>query len=574
MSTPFAMLEPPAEADHFRAAGYWKNRLLIDYLDDAVRARPDAVANIDTAGSRTYGEFGRLVDDAAAGLLDLGVRAGDTVSIQLPNRHEWIVAHLAAQRVGAVTNPLVPIFRDREIGYMAARARTKVIFVPAEHRKFDHVAMVERLRGDLPELTHCVVVGETADRPGYLTWDALLQRGRARGITADEAAARRPDPDDLALIMFTSGTTGSPKGVMHAHNTVLAGSLPWPDRLGMDETAVIHMASTFSHLTGYLYGVALPLMLGATGVFQEVWNAAEFLRLVEQHGIQHTSGATPFLQDLLDADGLAEHDTSSLARFCCMGAPIPGAVLRRAKEVLPGLSVFGGWGQTECCLVTMGSPADPEEKILGSDGRPLPGMELRIVDLAGRPSPAGEEGRIQVRGAFLFRGYLEQLDATRADLHDGWFDTGDLGTMDEDGYVRLAGRTKDIIIRGGENIPVAYVENILYEHPRITGVALVAVPHPRLQEIGGVVVQLRDPEPFTLADLRRFLEQKGLAKPYWPEILKVVDDFPRTASGKIQKFKIRQELADEAARLADTPAAGTPPTQTAPTGTAPQEATT
>ncbi|WP_369046138.1 AMP-binding protein [Sinomonas sp. P10A9] len=549
MSSPFEMLPLPENAADFRTTGYWKDRLLIDYFDDAVAAHPDKVASIDASGAKTYREMADEVEAIAAGLVSLGVDAGDTVSIQLPNRHEWIVAHLATERVGAVTNALIPIYRDREIEYMAKKARAKVIFIPETFRGFDYPAMIERLRGGLTDLQHAVVLG-TGPAParapeGFLSWSDLAGRGRARGLSAQEAAARRPDPDSLALIMFTSGTTGRPKGAMHSHNTVLSGALPWPDRLGMDDSSVIHMASTFGHLTGYLFGVALPIMLGATGVFQEVWQAAEFVELVERHGIQHTSGATPFLQDILTAQNLADHNLSSLVRFCCMGAPIPRAVVHAAKDKLPALNVFGGWGQTECCLVTMGSPQDPVEKVLDSDGRVLPGMKLRIVDDQGRAVPAGTEGRIQVRGPFLFRGYLEQLDVTRNEFDGDWFDTGDLGTQDDDSYVRLAGRTKDIIVRGGENVPVAYVENVLYEHPRIAAVALVAVPHPRLQEIGGAVVQLKDADPFTLEDLRAFLETKGLAKPYWPEILKVVADFPRTPSGKIQKFKIRQELSEE-----------------------------
>ncbi|GAB3268816.1 hypothetical protein GCM10027449_02460 [Sinomonas notoginsengisoli] len=547
MSSPFEMLPLPADADDFRTHGYWRDRLLIDYFDDAVAADPGKVASIDSSGATTYGQMAQEVEAVAAGLLDLGVEAGDTVSIQLSNRHEWIVAHLAVERVGAVTNALIPIYRDREIEYMAAKARAKVIFIPDTFRNFDYAAMIGRLRASLPELRHAVVLGTppAQERGLFLSWADLAERGRARGISAEEVVARRPSPDDLALIMFTSGTTGRPKGVMHSHNSVLSGALPWPDRLGMGTDSVIHMASTFGHLTGYLFGVALPIMLGGTAVFQEVWKAAEFVELVEKHGIQHTSGATPFLQDILTAPNLADHDVSSLARFCCMGAPIPRAVLHAAKEKLPSLNVFGGWGQTECCLVTMGSPADPVEKVLDSDGRVLPGMKLRIVDYDGTAAPAGTEGRIQIHGSFLFRGYLEQLDATLNEFDGEWFDTGDLGTQDEDSYVRLAGRTKDIIMRGGENVPVAYVENVLYEHPRIAAVALVAVPHPRLQEIGGAVVQLKDSDPFTLDDLKVFLEAKGLAKPYWPEILKVVDELPRTPSGKIQKFKIRQELSVE-----------------------------
>jgi cyclohexanecarboxylate-CoA ligase len=545
MSSTVEMLALAPQAAEFRSAGYWKDRTLIDYFDQAVAKNPTNTAHVDPSGTYTYEDLAEQVEATASGLLQLGVEAGDVASIQLPNGHHWVVAHLAAQRIGAVSNPLVPIYRDREIGFMAGKARAKVIFVPSTFRKFDYAAMVERLRPNLPELQTCIVVGDFAPREGFISNGELLAMGKAQRLDPAAVAARHPQPDDLALIMFTSGTTGSPKGVMHSHNTVLAGSLPWPDKLGMDSNSVIHMASTFAHLTGYLYGVALPIMLGGTLVAQEVWNTGEFLELVQKHGIQHTSGATPFLQDLLQAESLADFDMSSLARFCCMGAPIPRAVLLEAKEKLPELTVFGGWGQTECCLVTMGSPEDPQEKILSSDGRALPGMEVRIVDLLGEPAPANEEGKIQIRGAFLFRGYLDQLDKTLEEFEREWFDTGDLGNMDEDGYLRLSGRTKDIIIRGGENIPVAYVENILYEHPRINAVALVAIPHPRLQEVGAVVVQLKAPGEFTLEEMREFLESKGLAKPYWPEALKVVEDFPRTPSGKIQKFKIRKELTEE-----------------------------
>lgn len=548
MTSPFEMLPVAPEAETFRRAGFWKDRLLIDYLDEAVRATPQKLAMVDAAGERTYQELADRVQELASGLLGLGVEPGDVVAVQLPNGFEWIVAHLAIQRVGAVTNPLVPIYRDREVGYMVQRARAKTIIVQDQFRGFDYVSMVDRLSARLPELENRIVLGSARGARGWITWGDVLDAGQRASVAAEEWARRRPDADDLALIKFTSGTTGSPKGVMHSHNTVLAGALPWDGNLGMDSSAVIHMASTFAHLTGYLYGVALPLMLGATAVYQQVWKAAEFIELVERYGIQHTSGATPFLQDLINAENLEDHDLSSLVRFCCMGAPIPRVVAHLAQERLPDLKVFGGWGQTECGLVTMGSPEDPEAKVLDSDGRVLPGMDLRIVDPQGDVVECGREGLIQVKGAFLFRGYLGMLDQTREEFENGWFNTGDLGTQDLEGYVRLSGRTKDIIVRGGENVPVSYVENILYEHPRIAAVALVGVPHPRLQEIGGVVVQLADSGSFDMDEMRRFLESKGVAKPYWPELLKVVNDFPRTPSGKIQKFRIRQQLSEEFGR--------------------------
>lgn len=542
----FETILTPELVERFSANGAWQNKVLTDFLDEATAATPEKTASVDVNGSYTYAELKQLVDRAAFGLLALGVEPGDVVSIQLPNWREWLVIHYAAVRIGAVTNPLIPIYRDREVGHMMQRAHTKVLFVPAEFRKYDYPAMAARLRPTLPELETIVVLGapEQEGHDGVTSWERFIGTPWEEGHSDGELTALRPDPNSLALLMFTSGTTGEPKGVMHTHNTLVAGSMPWPDKLGMDNSAVIHMASTFAHLTGYLYGVSLPLQLGATGVFQAVWNAEEFVVLVEKYGIVHTSGATPFLHDLISAKNLAEHDLSSLKHFCCMGAPIPRAMVREAKERLPGMSVFGGWGQTECGLVTMGHPNDPLEKIFSSDGRPLGAMEIRVLDFEGKEAAPGEVGRLQIQGPFLFMGYLNKIDTTRELFEGDWFDTGDLASIDQDGYLLIAGRTKDVIIRGGENIPVAYVEDVLYEHPKIDAVALVAIPHPRLQEIGLAAVILREgAETLTFAQMQEFLASKGVAKPYWPERLEVVTEFPRTASGKIQKYQLRDQFA-------------------------------
>lgn len=547
----FDMLLTQDQIDTYTASGHWKNRLLTDYLDDAVAARPDHVAAIDSAGQLTYAQLAEHVDTMAHALDAAGVGPGDVVGIQLPNWNEWVIIHLAALRLGAVTNPLIPIYRDREIGFMAEKAQVKVIFVPGDFRGYDYVAMVERLRDNLPHLTKTVVV-RSEDTPDdtefYVSWEELMATGRQQRESAPkDFTSQRLSPNDLALIMFTSGTTGSPKGVMHTQNSVLAAALPWPDKLGMDEHSVVHMASTFGHLTGYLFGVSLPIMLGGTGVFQDVWNPDEFARLTELHGIQHTSAATPFLHDVLQCDGIKHHDMSSLERFACMGAPIPRHYGVEAKEKLPNMVVFGGWGQTECGLSSFGHPNDPEEKIFSTDGRPLDGMDIRIVDFEDREVPPGTEGRIQIKGPFLFHGYLDELEMSRRQFDGTYFDTGDLGSIDEDGYLSLTGRTKDIIVRGGENIPVAYVENVLYEHPDIDALAVVASPHERLQETAALVVVMADgAEPLTLERMREYLQAKGVAKQYWPEKVVVTDDLPRTPSGKIQKFVLRQQLLEAA----------------------------
>nr|WP_211177065.1 AMP-binding protein [Pseudonocardia acidicola] len=530
----------PETAERFTREGYWRNRTITDFLDAAAAKDPDKLAVVDPRGRCTYGELKALVDRCALGLLELGIGPGDMVSFQLPNWTEWIVVHYAASRIGAVSNPLIPIYRDREVGYMLRLAASKLVVVPREFRGYDHAEMVQRLRPGLPDLEHVMVVGEPLDQMS--SWAEFIETPWERRRDPAELPALRPHPDELTLLMFTSGTTGDPKGVMHTHNTLIAANDPWPDRLGLDGDTVFHMASTFGHLTGFLYGARLPTQLAATGVYQDVWNAERFVELVEEHGITISSGATPFLSDTLGAANLADHDVSSLRRYCCMGAPIPRVMLREAREKLPGVAVLGGWGQSENGLVTLGKPDDPEAKITNTDGCPWPGMQIRVVDWEGAELPAGTEGRLQVKGQTLFVGYANGIEMTRASFDGDWFDTGDLAVIDADGYLSISGRTKDVIIRGGENIPVSYVENVLYEHPRIDTVALVAMPDPRLQERACAVVVLTPGELLTLDDVRRFLQEKGVAKPYWPERLEVVADMPRTASGKIQKFRLREQI--------------------------------
>jgi cyclohexanecarboxylate-CoA ligase len=521
-------------SEHTRA-GHWRNRLITDYLDETACATPDKTAFVDLRRRISYAELKRQADRCALGLHELGVRPGDVVSFQLPNWIEWLVVHLAASRIGAISNPLIPIYRDREVGFMVEAARSKVLVIPQQFRGFDYPAMVARLRPRWPDLDHILVIGSTWDEFASTAWE---ERHSPVDLTR-----LRPDANDVALLIFTSGTTGEPKGVMHTHNTVIAANAPLPARLGITSDSVIHMASTLGHLTGFLYGAQLPIQNGASCVLQDIWDAQRFVELVAEYHISYTSAATPFLHDVINAPNLADHDMSSLTRFCCMGAPIPRAMVRQARELLPATVVLGGWGQTENALVTLGFPDDLEEKRIDTDGYPWPGMEIRVVDLDGKPLPANVEGRLQVRGPSVFVGYAGRLDTTRECFDGDWFDTGDLAVVDEDGYVRISGRTKDMVIRGGENIPVAYVENVLYEHADIEHVAVVGVPDPRLQERACACVVLRPgAEPLEFAKMQAFLAEKGVARQYWPERLRLLSELPRTASGKVQKFALRDQL--------------------------------
>ena len=531
---PFDTLLTDELVEQYTAAGYWRGEVITDHLDRWAAETPDKVAFVDVRGQVTFAELKQLSDRCALGLLELGVRPGDVVSFQIPNWIEWIVVHYAVSRIGAINNPLIPIYREREVAFMVGLAKSKLLIIPRTFRDFDYVEMYGGL--DLPSVEHTLVIGES--------WDEFMATAWEERRDPAELAALRPDANEVTLLIFTSGTTGEPKGVMHTHNTMLAATAPLPQRLGITGDTVFHMASTLAHLTGFLYGARLSVVNGATCVLQDVWSNERFVELVAEHRITYTSAATPFLHDFISAPNLAAHDVSSLTRFCCMGAPIPRAIVREAREKVPDLVVVGGWGQSEDALVTLGIPGDPDEKIIDTDGYPWPGMEIRTVDFAGDLVAAGTEGRLQVRGPFLFVGYAERLEMTRELFTDGWFDTGDLAIIDEDGYLRISGRTKDVIIRGGENIPVAYIENILYEHPDLESVAVVAVPDPRLQERGCACVVVRaGADEFSFARMQEFLASKGVAKQYWPEQLKVLDAFPTTPSGKIQKFQLRKQVS-------------------------------
>ncbi len=547
MGMGFETLLTREQIERYTREGYWGSKVITDFLDEAAEKTPDKLAAVDGRSRYTYRELRQLVDRCALGFLELGVRPGDVVSFQLPNWNEWVIAHFAATRIGAISNPLVPIYRDREIRFMLGLAEPKIMVIPDRFRNFSYPEMMERLRPSMPFLRHILVVGDEVPL-GQESWKTFMETKWEKIRDPGELAALRPDANEVTELIFTSGTTGEPKGVLHTHNTVISTDVLTARLLNFDADTVIHMASTFAHQTGFLYGPRLVTYLGSTGIYQDIWNVERFVEMVEEFGIHMTMGATPFLHDLVRAPNLDQHDLSSLRVFICAGAPIPRPLLREARKRLPGVAVLGGWGQTEDALVTLSRMGDSEEKITSTDGLPVPGMEVRVVDGSGRLLPPGQPGRLQCKGPFLFVGYAKRLEMTRASFDGEWFDTGDFAVIDEEGYVSIEGRAKDIIIRGGENIPVTYVENVLHEHPDIEQVAIVAMPDPHLQERACAFVILKSGATLTLADLQQFLQEKGVAKPYWPERVEVVDEFPRTASGKIQKFKLREEIARQLQR--------------------------
>jgi cyclohexanecarboxylate-CoA ligase len=529
-----------------RAGGFWQDQTLLDYFDrNVARDRGGlAIAGYDSTRRQAYrithGELDRRVRALAAGLARRGIEPGDIVSTQLPNGWQTVAMHLAALRVGAIFNPLMPMFRERELSFMLGLAESKLIVVPERFRKCEHGRMLHALHATLPALEHVLVIG--ADAPG--TFDCMLEE--EPGDTDALFAQRRPSPDDVIELLYTSGSTGEPKGVLHTSNTLMANLLQHARAYRFDAHDVTLMPSPLAHQTGFLYGIMNPIMSGGTVILQDVWDPAEAVGLVEREGVTFSIGATPFLSDLLDAAEPRPQALRSLRNYVSGGAPIPPTLVRRATERF-GIRICCMWGMTENGPVAFTRPEDPLERMLESDGCVARGMEMKVVDEAGSTRPTGVEGRLLVRGAGLFVGYLKrpQLNATDA---EGWFDTGDLARMDGHGYIRITGRSKDTILRGGEHVPAVEVENLMYLHPAIAQAAVVAMPDPRLGERACAFVVLRPGYSLTLAQLSQHLLAQHCARTYLPERLELVQAMPRTPTGKIQKFILRERVRALAAQ--------------------------
>ncbi|MDA1098492.1 MAG: AMP-binding protein [Proteobacteria bacterium] len=536
---------PQDRIDAFEKTGAWINRTIFDYLDDTLAGGADRPAITSYNGETgqktalTYGELDRLSRRLALALIDLGVQPGDVVSLQLPNWWQFNALHLACARIGAITNPLMPIFRERELRYMLGFAESKVVVAPHSFRGFAYKPMIEGIRGDLPDLTHAFYIdGEGAD--DFAT--ALLSEPREERADADAVlAALRPRPNDVNEVIYTSGTTGQPKGVMHTANSTLGHLSSWIQLHGLSGDDKVFMASPLAHQTGFLYAILQPVMLGAEVVLLDRWDAPMGVELIEKHGCTFTMGATPFLSDIVTMPNVQNFDLSKLRIFASAGAPIPPALVQKAAANF-SFKVLSGWGMTECACATVCRPDDPDEKVWTSDGYPLPHTEVAVHRPDGSPAPQGEEGVLKVRGQPMFVGYLKRPELHGRDA-DGWFDTGDQAFIHPDGYIRITGRAKDIIIRGGENVPVVEVEDVLYRHPAVAEVAVVGIPDDRLGERGCAFVTLQPGSSLDLEELIRYLGEIGTAKQYWPEHLEVIDEMPRTPSGKIQKFKLREMAA-------------------------------
>ena len=543
-----AVLLPPRREEMLQQ-GYWLNKTILQSLNEAVQQYPDKVALVSyktedqSEKSFTYREMLHTANKISLGLKRLGVQKQDIVSCQLPNWWEFTLLYIACRRIGAILNPLMPIFRERELSFMLKHTESKVFIVPKVFRKFDHEKLAYQLRRNTETLEHVVVVGGEGEN----SFEKLLLN---HGLDNDPQILNTLNDvtitaDDIAQLVFTSGTTGEPKGVMHSANTLFSNIVPYAKRLHLSKDDVIFMGSPMAHQTGFMYGLIMPVLLKAKAVLQDVWDVNTAIDLIHKHQVTFTMASTPFLNDLSEAVLDTHQSLDSLKLFLCAGAPIPSTLVQKARQNL-GVKVISAWGMTECGAVTTTRPEDDDERSFNTDGLPLPGVEVKIVDDHGEILPPHQSGTLMIRSCSNFGGYMKRPHLNETS-EDGWFDTGDIAYQDEQGYIRIAGRKKDVIIRGGENIPVAEVESLIYLHPDIATVALVPYPDDRMGEKACAIVKLKEgAEQIVLKDLVDFLKMHNLANQYLPERLEVWEDIPITPSGKIQKFKLRDLLQQSA----------------------------
>ena len=532
-------------------AGLWRNRPLGAYLDDAVCAVPDSTAaiTVDARGERvnalTYAELDDLSRRVSAGLRALGVGTGDTVSVMIPNCAEFSAIAFGITRLGAVYSGIPVTYGRHEVQFMLGRARTKVLVVVAEFHRQKLVELARLARAANPGVDHVVVFrGAAPEGPGWLTFDELV---------AAEPLSELPavDPTTIAMLGFTSGTTNEPKAVVHLHQTIETIIREWCAHLGpgaFGDPVVNLVMSPVGHATGFYWGTLMSAALQGCAVYLERWSPQAGLRTLCEQRITTMIGSPTFLQDVMALPGATGENLPGLALVSIPGAPIPRPLVPQAREQL-GCAVIPSWGMTEYGIGISGSSALPRDRVESTDGVAVGSCEVRVCDGDDSPVSPDVVGDLQIRGPGLFIGYLDRPGFTAESFTpDGWFRTGDLAAIDPDGYVSLMGRTKDIVIRGGENVPVVAIENLLYRHPAVAEVAVIGLPDQRLGERAHAVVVVRRGLFLSLGSMREFLLAEGLSKRFLPEGLTVLDAMPKTMSGKIRKVELRERLSAEICR--------------------------
>ncbi|QED68307.1 medium-chain fatty-acid--CoA ligase [Escherichia coli] len=521
----------------YRQQGLWGDASLADYWQQTARAMPDKIAVVDNHGaSYTYSALDHAASCLANWMLAKGIESGDRIAFQLPGWCEFTVIYLACLKIGAVSVPLLPSRREAELVWVLNKCQAKMFFAPTLFKQTRPVDLILPLQNQLPQLQQIVGVDKLAPATSSLSLSQII------ADNTPLTTAITTHGDELAAVLFTSGTEGLPKGVMLTHNNILASERAYCARLNLTWQDVFMMPAPLGHATGFLHGVTAPFLIGARSVLLDIFTPDACLALLEQQRCTCMLGATPFVYDLLNVLEKQPADLSALRFFLCGGTTIPKKVARECQQ--RGIKLLSVYGSTESSPHAVVNLDDPLSRFMHTDGYAAAGVEIKVVDDARKTLPPGCEGEEASRGPNVFMGYFDEPELTaRALDEEGWYYSGDLCRMDEAGYIKITGRKKDIIVRGGENISSREVEDILLQHPKIHDACVVAMPDERLGERSCAYVVLKAPHhSLSLEEVVAFFSRKRVAKYKYPEHIVVIEKLPRTASGKIQKFLLRKDI--------------------------------
>ncbi|EHK3766608.1 TPA: medium-chain fatty-acid--CoA ligase [Escherichia coli] len=521
----------------YRQQGLWGDASLADYWQQTARAMPDKIAVVDNHGaSYTYSALDHAASCLANWMLAKGIESGDRIAFQLPGWCEFTVIYLACLKIGAVSVPLLPSWREAELVWVLNKCQAKMFFAPTLFKQTRPVDLILPLQNQLPQLQQIVGVDKLAPATSSLSLSQII------ADNTPLTTAITTHGDELAAVLFTSGIKGLPKGVMLTHNNILASERAYCARLNLTWQDVFMMPAPLGHATGFLHGVTAPFLIGARSVLLDIFTPDACLALLEQQRCTCMLGATPFVYDLLNVLEKQPADLSALRFFLCGGTTIPKKVARECQQL--GIKLLSVYGSTESSPHAVVNLDDPLSRFMHTDGYAAAGVEIKVVDDARKTLPPGCEGEEASRGPNVFMGYFDEPELTaRALDEEGWYYSGDLCRMDEAGYIKITGRKKDIIVRGGENISSREVEDILLQHPKIHDACVVAMPDERLGERSCAYVVLKAPHhSLSLEEVVAFFSRKRVAKYKYPEHIVVIEKLPRTASGKIQKFLLRKDI--------------------------------
>lgn len=523
----------PEIAARALALGDWPNRTVAEFAKDRATAHPARIQIVDGDLALSCGDLYARAQRLAGYFLSLGLRMGDVVSFQLPNWWEAMVIDLAAAMTGIVANPIVPINRDAEVTYMLSESRTRLLFIPEVFRKFDYAAMLRRIAPELKQAPRVVLVrGESGIGE---TFEAALQ------ATPPLAAPLAVDPNAVKLLMYTSGTTGRPKGVLHSHNTIHADSLKMKPTLRLSDEDITFCPSPLTHVSGYLWLLNMPWCGNIPAVMIDSWDPDRAYDLMQRHRCSFMVGATPFLQDLVATAKTRREPLIHLKSYLCGGASVPPSLIYEAAELFPNCIPWRTFGATESPTMT-GPPGSRQQLRLAAetDGR-LNRAEVKVVDIvSGAVVAAGEEGEILVREPSMALGYARAEDNEGAYDEEGYFRMGDLGRIVEGDHILCTGRRKDLIIRAGENISAKEIEDVLHRSPKVLEVAVVSMPSRKTGEAICAFIVPQVGETLGLAEVAELISAAALARQKTPEHVQLVTELPKTPAGKVRKDQLRK----------------------------------